>query len=91
MKRYISLSILLLCSAPLQAVDLFKGELLHSEKCTGCHDSSLYTRENRKVSSKARLNTQVNFCKDNLGIMWFDEEVTDVVEYLNIQYYRFQP
>ena len=72
------------------AADLFNGDILHSEKCTGCHDSAIYIRENRKVQTLPRLGTQVRFCKDNLGIAWFDDEVEDVVGYLNSNYYHFE-
>ncbi len=89
MKIFLSISLFLCSTTYLYAADLFNGELQHSEKCTGCHDSSIYSREDRKVSSKPRLVAQVNFCKNNLGLMWFDEEVSDVVEYLNKHYYKF--
>jgi hypothetical protein len=41
------------------------------------------------VQSLSRLGTQVRFCKDNLGLAWFDDEVNDVIGYLNKEYYRF--
>ena len=50
----------------LQAADIENGDDLHFENCTGCHDSTVYTRDDRKVRSLARLGTQVRFCKDNL-------------------------
>ena len=49
----------------------------------------MYTRENKFVQSLANLGTQVRFCKDNLGITWFDNEVDDVVGFLNQNYYHF--
>ena len=73
----------------LQAADIENGDDLHFENCTGCHDSTAYTRDNRKVRSLARLGTQVRFCKDNLGLTWFDDEVNDVIGYLNKEYYHF--
>jgi len=65
------------------------GEQLHMESCTGCHDSSVYTRSNRRVQSLAKLGSQVRFCKDNLGITWFDDEVDNVTHYLNQDFYKF--
>jgi len=76
-------------TASTNAADLFNGEELHSEKCTACHGSSIYTRANRRVQSLPALGTQVRFCKDNLGITWFDDEVDDVIGYLNENYYHF--
>ena len=71
------------------AADLTNGSLLHAEKCTSCHYTAAYTRENRIVQSLPRLGTQVRFCKDNLGVAWFDDEVGDVIGFLNKNYYHF--
>ena len=75
--------------APSLATDIFNGEVLHSKNCTGCHDSAVYIRENRSVQNLPKLGTQGRFCKDNLGIAWFDDEVEDVVGFLNKNYYHF--
>jgi hypothetical protein len=84
------LALLLTLAAPSAfAADIENGADLHFTNCTGCHDESVYTRENRRVNSLERLGTQVRFCKDNLELTWFDEDVDDVVEYLNQNYYHF--
>lgn len=75
---------------PAAAVDIENGDDLHFEHCTGCHDDSVYTRENRNVQSLKRLGQQVRFCKDTIGLSWFDEDVDDVVEFLNRTYYHFE-
>ena len=75
--------------SPTMAADIENGDDLHFENCSGCHDSTAYTRENRKVQSLLRLGTQVRFCKDNLELTWFDDEVDDVIGYLNEKYYHF--
>jgi hypothetical protein len=71
------------------AADINNGSELHAENCTACHGSAIYTRESRFVQNLANLGTQVRFCKDNLGIAWFDDEVDDVVEFLNKNYYHY--
>ena len=76
-------------SAHAHAADIDNGDDLHMTECTGCHETTLYTGDNRKVRNLARLGTQVRFCKDNLGIAWFDDEVDDVIGYLNQSYYHF--
>jgi cytochrome c2 len=81
--------IIAFCTTATQAADIENGNDLHFENCTGCHDSTVYTRDDRKVGSLARLGTQVRFCKDNLGLTWFDDEVDDVIAYLNKEYYHF--
>lgn len=79
-----------------QAADLQRGEQLHNSQCTACHASrfgndgaDIYTRANRRVQSLDGLQRQVDRCKNNLQIVWFDEDVADVVEYLNNRYYKF--
>ena len=71
------------------AADIENGDDLHFENCTGCHDETVYTRENRNLQSMERLGLQVRFCKDSLELSWFDEDVDDVVEFLNQNYYHF--
>ena len=80
-----------------QAADWKRGEKLHNSQCIGCHASrfgdngaEIYTRANRRVQSFEGLQRQVNRCKNNLEITWFDEDVADVVAYLNRQYYKFE-
>ena len=75
---------------PVAAADIENGDDLHFEHCTGCHDDSVYTREDRNVRSFERLGQQVRFCKDTIGLTWFDEDVDDVTEYLNQTYSRFE-
>jgi len=79
----------IIITASANAADIDNGSELHADKCTACHDSSLYIRENRRVQTLPKLGTQVRFCKDNLGIAWFDDEVEDVVGFLNKNYYHF--
>ncbi len=89
MKLYYTLVALVLCQGTSQAANIENGEDLHFANCTGCHDASVYTRDNRRVKSLAQLGTQVRFCKDTLGLTWFDDEVDDVIGYLNKTYYHF--
>ena len=88
MKMIFALALALTSSTAL-AADIDNGDDLHFTHCTGCHDSSVYTREIRRVDSLERLGLQVRFCKDSLELNWFDEDVEDVVEYLNQTYYHF--
>ena len=88
MKNPSLLLIAALTSAPAFAASENGGTLIQ-EDCVRCHDSSVYTRENRRVQSLPKLGTQVRFCKDNLQITWFDDEVDDVVNFLNKTYYHF--
>jgi hypothetical protein len=80
--------VLLLWCGSTRAADIENGNDLHFEHCTGCHDSSVYTRGNRNVRDLAGLGRQVRFCRDTIGVTWFDDEVDDVIEYLNQTYYH---
>ena len=77
--------------------DVDRGKKLHNEQCIACHaarfgnnGADIYTRDNRRIHDLKGLRQQVNRCKDNLSITWFDEDVNDVVEYLNATYYHFK-
>ena len=89
MKSITALLVVISFSAQLSAADIENGDDLHFTNCTGCHDDTVYTREDRKVRDLAQLGKQVRFCRDAIGMTWFDDEVDDVIEYLNATYYQF--
>jgi len=66
------------------------GKELHNPECiTSCHTPKSYVSENRKVKDFAHLNTFVQMCATNLNKSWFEEDVADVANYLNTEYYKF--
>ena len=73
--------------------DAENGAFLHGDHCVECHmvDSheALYTRENRVVNERIRLNGQVSACVQVLDLGWFPDEEKDVSEFLNQKYYKF--
>ena len=73
--------------------DVENGAFLHAEHCVDCHmmdnHEALYTRENRVVNERIRLNGQVSACVQVLNLGWFPEEEKDTAEYLNQTYYHF--
>ena len=89
MNRFAAAILAAVFATPLQAADIGNGDDLHFTHCTGCHDDSVYTRDNRRVKTLQRLAEQVRFCKDSLELTWFDEDVDDVIAYLNQAYYHF--
>jgi hypothetical protein len=80
-------------SAPLLSISLpahANGEQLHADSnCFQCHDTSIYTRADRKAKDYAGVKRMVGFCRANLGVDWFPEEEAQVVEYLNDNFYRY--
>jgi len=72
------------------AGDASKGETLFSNaKCLICHGTEAYTAPDRKINDLTALEEQVRFCDTRLNANWFDEDIHDVVAYLNQQYYKF--
>lgn len=71
------------------AADIEHGQQLYVERCLRCHGSEVYTREDRRVRSLDGLKSQVTMCALQLDVAWFDEDVEDVVLYLNKLYYHF--
>lgn len=69
--------------------DLKAGQALHDRHCLQCHDSSVYTREQRRVTSLDALREQVTRCELSLGLTWFDDQRDSVVQHLNSRYYKF--
>lgn len=67
----------------------FDAASYHAAQCTRCHDSGVYTRENRRVRSYPMLETQVARCDANLATKLFPDDLALLVEHLNSQYYKF--
>lgn len=83
-------TLVLIFSMSAQADDEdFHAKKFHQASCTGCHDSNVYTREQRRVDSLPRLESQVRMCDANLGNNLFDEDIQSLTNYLNDNYYHF--
>ena len=66
------------------------GKVLYEKsKCQKCHGTEVFTRNGRKVKSLKALETQVRMCDSQLSVNWFDEDISDVVAYLNKAFYKF--
>lgn len=79
------------CLPPyVYASDPDRGRELHDRHCTQCHDASLYQRPDRLVRDLAALRERVRNCELSAELLWFDEDVDDVTDYLNRDFYRFE-
>ena len=67
----------------------FQAKTFHQTNCTGCHDSSVYTRDKHRVKSLPQLESQVRMCDSNLGKKLFDDDILSLTHYLNDSYYHF--
>ncbi len=90
--RYLIAIIICMVTSAANAddTDVTKGQELHDKHCLACHQPKLYTRPERRVTSREKLSSQVHFCEQQLQLQWFDEEVEGVAEYLNKEYYHFK-
>jgi len=86
----IMISCLILLSFNGHAVDIDNGKSLHTESCLTCHSSTKYTAKTHKVRDLAALESRVKRCDFSLGTQWFDEDIADVVAYLNQDFYHFK-
>src|SRR5687767_16006306 len=81
----------------LAAGDPEQGRKLVAEKkCETCHHNktmgdakAVYLRKDRKVTTLAKLKSQVSLCNSELGLQLFPEDEEHIVAYLNQAYYKF--
>jgi mono/diheme cytochrome c family protein len=93
MKSILFLTCGLLLSSGLQADEpsVANGQRLFNEsRCLECHSVNVFTREDRKVKTLAGLESKVRQCDASLSTNWFDDQILDVVAYLNSAYYKFK-
>ena len=70
--------------------DTGTGKKLVDEHCYACHGTDVYTRDNRRVTSRSGLSAQVQRCELALNLNWFDDDVENSAEYLNLEFYHFK-
>jgi len=70
-------------------------KLAETHKCETCHQDkvygppgTIYLRKDRKVTSWAKLKSQVAACNSMLSIGLFPEEEESVAKHLNEAYYK---
>lgn len=66
------------------------GQRLHQASCTGCHDSSVYTRPDHKIRSLDALEHQVEGCGHAAKKDFSPAEIQNLVKYLNDGFYHFK-
>ncbi|MFT5133694.1 MAG: mono/diheme cytochrome c family protein [Gammaproteobacteria bacterium] len=81
--------VLLMTHGMSHASNIDMGETLHEEHCQRCHQNNIYTKPDRKVKDLAQLKEQVKQCELMNDLLWFEEDIDDVTDYLNAQFYLF--
>lgn len=67
----------------------FDAAEYHTEQCTRCHDTGVYTRADRKIGSFRALQAQVERCDINLAAKLPPPQLAELIDYLNSSYYKF--
>ena len=77
--------------------DPSNGKLIHQDKCAACHTekfggdgSEIYIRDIRRVKTVEGLMAQVEFCDRQIKSGLNDDQINDLVIYLNESYYKFE-
>jgi hypothetical protein len=66
------------------------GKRLHDANCTGCHDTSVYSRKTRSVRSLDALKQQLESCGHASDKNLSPADKQNIVRYLNDQFYQFR-
>lgn len=94
MKKLLVAPALMIVAAATQAAllpgDAARGKALHAKQCVACHDTSVYTRPDRRVRSAEALIGQVNGCVRQTGLKLDREQINDLVKYLDESFYEFK-
>jgi len=83
-------AMLLALSTTSQGADVHAGKALTDKNCYQCHGTEVYTRKDRKVTTRPGLTKQVQRCEQALGLTWFDDQIGNVADYLNQEFYKFK-
>ena len=68
-----------------------RARMLYENHCTRCHTSVLHVREGRRANSLKLLEGWVRRWSGEEKLNWSEEEIVEVVDYLNQRYYKFAP
>lgn len=60
----------------------------HDTYCIACHDTSVYTRNDRLARDYEALRAQVDRWQSNISLSWSDQEVDQMASWLAKTYYR---
>jgi len=90
MKVHIIISMMTLAlvsvTSPLLAGE---GKALYEKNCIRCHSTEVFTREDRGIKNYEALKTRVQQCTGAAEVKWVDEEIKNVADYLNKNFYKF--
>ena len=79
------------------ALDENARKLIADAKCEACHvqkvggdGSAIYSRKDRRVTTKSKLLPQVARCNSELSLGLFPDDEVVIATYLNATHYKFK-
>lgn len=86
----ITLFSLALCVASIAAgADRERGQRLYETNCDKCHAASVHGRAKRVAKDVDEIREWVSRWSTHLSLGWTDEDIDDVVVYLNDTHYHY--
>ncbi len=86
--RTIAFAVLFAATIDGRAQEPTRGQILHDTYCVFCHDSGVYTREDRLARDYREIRAQVQRWQQNIGMKWDDADIDRVTNYITSKYYR---
>jgi len=75
--------------AALAQPGALRGMLLYATHCKACHSSNVHWRERKLATDVSSLRREVRRWQNSADLRWTEEEIEDVVSYLNLAFYGF--
>lgn len=72
------------------AANYERGRLLYQNHCTTCHTSVLHLGAGRKARSLLEVYREIIRWQTHLDLGWSTQDMIDVLQYLNTEFYRFE-
>ena len=74
-----------------KTADVERGRLLYENHCLSCHESVVHVRDERQAKSLGEIYWQTTRWAIAQKLEWHYEDVRDVAQHLNSQFYKFNP
>jgi mono/diheme cytochrome c family protein len=83
-------ALLVATPALAQSPNALRGQRLYETTCTGCHAQSVHSRVQKSAQSVPAIREFAVRWARVVNAPWTNEEIEDVVTYLNERYYKYR-